>query len=106
MGREKKKTEKTKRTLKLNPFSAAVPFWGQFGDKSLTCSYNIVVCPQIGTAVLLREKVLNRTYGTYKHLHTSLFLLTVFGPINYGPPQSKGLSPTPTTAPVIKHDVR
>ena len=27
----------------------------------------------------------NRTYGTHKNLHTHLFLLTMFGPIYYGP---------------------
>ena len=30
---------------------------------------------------LLRGTILNRTYGTYKHLYISLFLLTRFGPI-------------------------
>ena len=31
--------------------------------------------------------VVNRTYGTHKNLNTSLFLLTIFGPIYCGPPQ-------------------
>ena len=30
--------------------------------------------------------ILNRTYGTHKNLHISLFLLTIFGPTYYGPP--------------------
>ena len=30
--------------------------------------------------------IVNRTYGTYKNLYISLFLLTIFGPIYYRPP--------------------
>ena len=37
------------------------------------------------TAVLLRGSILNRTYGTDKNLYKSLYLLTIFGPIYYGP---------------------
>ena len=29
---------------------------------------------------------LNRTHGTQKNLNISLFLLTIFGPIYFGPP--------------------
>ena len=29
---------------------------------------------------------MNRTYGIHKNLYTYLFLLTIFGPVNYGPP--------------------
>ena len=36
--------------------------------------------------VLSRGAIINRTYGTHKKLYISLVLLTVFGPINYGPP--------------------
>ena len=36
--------------------------------------------------VLLRGAIVNRTYGIYKNLYISPFLLTIFGPINYGPP--------------------
>ena len=35
---------------------------------------------------LSRGTTINRTYGTHKKLSIFLFLLTVFGPINYGPP--------------------
>ena len=35
--------------------------------------------------------IIYRTYGTYKHLYTSLLLLTVFGPINYAPPRNSVL---------------
>ena len=35
---------------------------------------------------LLRGTIVNRTYGTHKNLHVHLFLLTIFGPIYYGPP--------------------
>ena len=34
----------------------------------------------------LRGTILNRIYGAHKNLYISLFLLTVFGPIYYGPP--------------------
>ena len=36
--------------------------------------------------LLLRGTRVNRTYGTHKKLDTYVFLLTVFGPIYYGPP--------------------
>ena len=39
-----------------------------------------------GVLILLRGAILNRSYGTHKHLYISLFLLTIFGPIYYGPP--------------------
>ena len=35
---------------------------------------------------LMRGAILNRTYGTHKNLHVSLFLQTAFGPVYYGPP--------------------
>ena len=34
----------------------------------------------------MRGTVVNRTYGADKNLDISLFLLTTFGPIYYGPP--------------------
>ena len=34
---------------------------------------------------LLRGTLLNRTYGLYKNLYISLFLLTIFGPVYYDP---------------------
>ena len=36
---------------------------------------------------LLRGAIVNRTYGRHKTLHNSLFFLTTFDPIYYGPPQ-------------------
>ena len=36
--------------------------------------------------LLLRGTIINRTYGSHKNLYIPLFLLTIFGPINYGPP--------------------
>ena len=38
------------------------------------------------SGILLRGAILKRTYGTYKNLYISLFFLTIFGPIYYGPP--------------------
>ena len=39
------------------------------------------------TTVLLRGTIVNRTYGTHKKkLYIYLFMLTIFGPICYGPP--------------------
>ena len=35
---------------------------------------------------LLRGTIVNRTYGINKNLYIYLFLLTIFSPINYGPP--------------------
>ena len=47
----------------------------------------VQIDPNQGTcATVLRGTILNRTYGTYKILCISLFLLTMFGPIYYGPP--------------------
>ena len=42
------------------------------------CSYH--------TVELLRGTIVNRTYGIHKNLYIEAFLLTIFGPINYGPP--------------------
>ena len=36
---------------------------------------------------LLRGAIVNRTYDTHKNLYVSPFLLTIFGPVNYGPPE-------------------
>ena len=36
--------------------------------------------------VLLRGTIANRTYGIHKNLYIYPFLLTIFGPIDYGPP--------------------
>ena len=41
---------------------------------------------RMSRVVLLRGTILNRTYGLHKNLYISLFLLTIFGPIYYGPP--------------------
>ena len=35
---------------------------------------------------LLRGTIVNRTYGIHKSVHIQTFLLTIFGPINFGPP--------------------
>ena len=46
-----------------------------------------IVSGNVSTAVLcIRGTMLNKTYGTHKNLYVSLFLLTIFGPIYYGPP--------------------
>ena len=37
------------------------------------------------TTVLLRGNIVNRTYGIHKNLYVNPFLLTIFGPVNYGP---------------------
>ena len=41
-----------------------------------------ILCEQ----TLLRGTTVNSTYGTHKNLFIYLFLLTIFGPIYYGPP--------------------
>ena len=43
---------------------------------------NVSRCPRH----LLRGTIVNRTYVLHKNLYISPFLLTIFGPINYGPP--------------------
>ena len=40
----------------------------------------------IAESLLLRGTLVNRTYGVHKKLYIQPFLLTIFGPINYGPP--------------------
>ena len=35
---------------------------------------------------LLRGTIVNTTSGTHKNLYVKAFLLTIFGPVNYGPP--------------------
>ena len=63
--------------LQCRSSGAVCPLW---------CLWNRLV--QMGlTRVVLRGAILNRTYGTPKNLHISLFLPTIFGPIYYGPPQ-------------------
>ena len=36
--------------------------------------------------IVLQGTIVNRTYGTLKNLCISVFLLSIFGPIYYGPP--------------------
>ena len=36
--------------------------------------------------VVLRGTIVNRTCSIHKNLYIQLFLITIFGPINYGPP--------------------
>ena len=47
---------------------------------TLSCNFSLLL------SLLLRGTIVNRTYGTHKNLYNSLFLLTKFGPIYYGPP--------------------
>ena len=68
----------------FNPFRTAVPFWG-----ATYLEFDWFV-PKTGTAVLkglivLRGTILNRTYRTDKKLYILFFVLTIFGPIYYGP---------------------
>ena len=36
--------------------------------------------------ILLRGDIVNRAYDIHKNLYIKQFLLTIFGPVNYGPP--------------------
>ena len=36
--------------------------------------------------LILRGTIVNRTYDIHKNLYIGTFLITIFGPINYGPP--------------------
>ena len=52
-----------------------------------TSSYLVVYCSTVALAAyLLRGTIVNRTYGTHKKLYIHLLLLTICGPIYYGPP--------------------
>ena len=43
-----------------------------------------IVCTN--STILLRGTIVDRTYGMHKNLYILPLLLTIFGPINYGPP--------------------
>ena len=68
-------------------------------NRSPTDVMDVAHKPQENNAVLvlLRRTILNGTYGTHKNLHFSLFLLTVFGPIYYGPPLNRRTTEEETT---------
>ena len=60
---------------------------GGLGILALCISYiNNRKQQTIGYCILLRGTIVNRTYGIHKTLYIYLFLLTIFGPVNYGPP--------------------
>ena len=51
-----------------------------------TCeSWLIVADKARDLVVVVRETIVNRTYGTHKNQYIFLFLLTIFGPIYYSP---------------------
>ena len=54
-------------------------------DKRLT-SVCFELTGEIVAIDLLRGAIVNRTYGIHKNLYILPFLLTIFDPINYGPP--------------------
>ena len=67
----------------------------QWSLREAGCSLYIVPVGSLGTdeippvwyiVRLLRGTLVNRTYGTHKNLYIYLFLLTLLGPIYYGPP--------------------
>ena len=61
----------------VNPLlGTAVRFWGQ------TTQISSRLPPKLDCG----SKGVNRAYGIHKNLYISLFLLAIFGPINYGPP--------------------
>ena len=61
-----------------------------------------VVAAVYDTTTLLRGAIVNRTYGIHNTLYISLFLLliTIFGPIYYGPPKHWSLYSAGMYAPV------
>ena len=46
----------------------------------------VVAVAVVVSVAVLRGATVNRTSGTHKKLPISLFVLTIFGPIYYGPP--------------------
>ena len=49
-------------------------------------SVSYLLAPFYFVVLLLRGTIVDRTCGLHKNLYIQPFLLTVFGPINYGPP--------------------
>ena len=67
--------------------------WCSWGVCRSACRLHLVSLCRLGTigcpfrpVLLVRGTMVNRTYGTHRNLHISIFLLTIFGPIYYGPP--------------------
>ena len=60
----------------------------RFDSVRFGCSSRSLSCPPTPSyrVPLLRGAIVNRTYGAHKKLYFCLYLLTVFGPIYYGPP--------------------
>ena len=76
---------KTKTSNYSSPLTNPIIFLVLFHPSEISWSMNL----QIGHLQinhLLRGIMVNRTYGTHKNLYISLFSLTIFGPIYYGPP--------------------
>ena len=59
---------------------------GKRGEKSLLCDPDLSYDYYYGGTILLRGAIVNRTYDIDKNLHIKPFLLTIFGPVNFGPP--------------------
>ena len=58
--------------------------WSHNIASSLALSPQLRLCSwrtHTGVSTVLRGTILNRTYDTHENLHTSLFLLAMFGPI-------------------------
>ena len=82
----------------INPVRTAVPFRGQTilkiewfvpktGLRFLTGLNTLLgLQSRFGDKPLLRGAIVNRTYDKHKNVYIHKLLLTIFGPINYGPP--------------------
>ena len=78
----------TKRIRLLQETSGGFSQKGEVAMK--TCDYSDGHCAfggMVQVGVLLRGTIVNRTYGACKILYISLFLLTMFGSVCYGPPK-------------------
>ena len=61
----------------------AVPFWGRLYSE---LEWFVLKTGLQSRKGLLRGTIVKKTCGIHKNLYISPFLLTIFGPINYGPP--------------------
>ena len=63
---------------------------GTFGVSG-RCLHFVVFCVpdawyDLVPSLVLPGTIVNRTYGIHKNLYVYTLLLTIFGPVNYGPP--------------------
>ena len=81
VGRSRSKETSSKRRM-----TQPAPVDAYHTDGVVQSSVHFVTMAHHGPWSLLRGAIVNRTYGTYKNLYISPFLLTRYGHIYYAPP--------------------